>query len=267
MDWAMAMFNMDAIFFISELGKQEALKVGIKAEHLLVGADTVSWRPAFPEEKKQIRDGLGIPQDAFVILTVADNQERKNLWAGFRTIKHLKESIDRPIRYILVTREHSPFGYRLRSLAVTENINQELMIFERGVPQKELWGLYAISDVYLQPSKAEGLGLPVMDAMCCKIPVVATRTGAMIELLEKGRGFLVPGYTFDGEQHFTDVWGNSDRVMMDVIHAKTNLQDIASGLYYKESVEDAYEYIKGRTWDIPAKQLSEKIEELCQNQQ
>lgn len=265
MDWAVPLFNMDSVFFISELGKQEAWKVGItKAEHLQIGADVDLWRPAHPEEKKKLREGLGIPDDAFVVLTVADNQERKNLWAGMRAVRYLKDAIQKPVRYVLVTREKNPFGFSLRSLAATENITQELMIFERGMPQRDLWGLYAVADAYLQPSKAEGLGLPVIDAMCCKVPVIATRTGAMTELLSNGRGFLVPGYEFDkDEDHFTDVWGNSHRVMIDIVHAATDLQDVASGMHLEEMLEAAYEYIKHRTWDISAKQLADKIEEIC----
>lgn len=265
LDWAAPLFNMDGVFFISELGKQEALKVGVKADHLQIGVDTVSWRPAFPEEKQKLRDGLGIPQDAFVVLTVADNQERKNLWAGFRAISKLKHQITRPIKYIIVTREKSPFGYSMRSLAVTEDINQEYMCFERGMPQQDLWGLYAVADVYLQPSKAEGLGLPVMDAMCCKIPVVATNTGALTELLENERGWLVSGYKFDeDEKFFVDVWGNSRRVMMNIQNAVCALKIVANHISeHSQRIDDAYEYITKRTWNIPAKQLSDKIEEIC----
>lgn len=264
-DWAAPLYNMQGVFFISELGKQEALKVGVPAEHLYIGVDTVSWRPAHPEEKAKLRDGLGIPQDAFVVLTVADNQERKNLWAGMRAISKLKKVLDRPIRYILVTREQSPFGWRLRSLAVTEGINSEYMPFERGMPQQDLWALYAVSDVYLQPSKAEGLGLPVMDAMCCKVPVVATKTGALVELLEDGRGYLIPGKEMDdangGEDFFTDVWGNSHRVMVDTTKVKDALLEF-TGLHNQDCTQKAYDYIKERTWAIPAKQLSDKIEGL-----
>lgn len=259
MSWAAPLFNMDAVFFISELGKQEAIKSGVhKAEHLIVGVDTESWKPAMPEQKTQLRKGLGIPDDAFVVLTVADNQERKNLWAGMKAVSLLKKEIDRPIRYIMVTREQSPFGWRLRDLAVTLDINQEWLCFERGVPQKDLWGLYAVSDVYLQPSKAEGLGLPVLDAMAAGIPVVATDTGAMHELLEN-RGLLIPS-----EYTFTDVWGNSKRDMIHVEYAKDALKSI----YLAGSVPQSIplEYVKSRTWDIPVQQMHNKMEELLREQ-
>lgn len=255
MSWAAPLYNMQGVFFISELGKQEALKVGVEAEHLQIGVDTVSWRPAFPEEKKKLREGLGIPQDAFVVLTVADNQERKNLWAGMSAISLLKKETERPIRYVLVTREQSPFGWRLRDLAIQLGINKEYLPFERGMSQQDLWALYAISDAYLQPSKAEGLGLPVLDAMACKIPVVATDTGALHELLD-GRGFLIPS-----EYSFTDVWGNSKRDMISIDHTKDVLKLLSLGSTSAPQ-EIPYEYVKSRTWDIPAIQLDKKITEL-----
>ena len=256
LSWAIPMFNMDAVFFISELGKQEALKVGLKAEHLQVGIDTVLWHPATPEEKTKLRDGLGIPQDAFVILTVADNQERKNLWAGLESVSRLKKEIDKPIRYILVTREHNPYGYKLKDLVKDLDIKEEYICFERGLPQKDLWGLYAVSDVYLQPSKAEGLGLPVMDAMACNIPVIATDTGALHELLEDGRGFLV-----SHDYEVIDVWGNEFRRFISVEKTKEVLKLLALHLE-PASGKVALEYIRSRTWDIPAHQLDDKIKVL-----
>lgn len=281
MSWAAPLFNMDAVFFISELGKQEALKVGVKAEHLMVGVDTESMPIATSDKKKKLRDGLGIPQDAFVVLTVADNQERKNLWAGMASACLLTHDMsykdlmdvmlgkkkitdfkrnDKVIRYILVTREGSPYGWRLRDLAVKLDINQEYVCFERGLPRNDLWGLYAVSDVYLQPSKAEGLGLPVLDAMCMKIPVVATDTGAMTELLEDKRGFLIPD-----EYVFVDVWGNSIRMMIDIGITAGTLVGI-SVMETVNCVDAAYDFIKQRTWDIPARQIDEKIKELVDEQ-
>jgi glycosyltransferase involved in cell wall biosynthesis len=256
MSWAAPLLPLDAIFFISELGKQEAIKAGIaKAEHLVVGVDTESWRPVDVDEKKRLRQGLGIDENTFVVLTVADNQERKNLWAGMKAVSLLKKEIDRPIKYIMVTREHSPYGWKLRDMAMSIGINQEYMPFERGMPRRDLWALYAVSDVYMQPSKAEGLGMPVLDAMACGVPVVATDTGAMHELLE-GRGFLIPP-----EYSFTDVWGNSLRDMIDIGKAKDALKIISLG---EQPIPQTIplEYVKARTWDVPVQQVHQAIERI-----
>lgn len=261
MSWAAPMFPMDSVFFISELGKLEALKSGLsKAEHLKIGVDSSTWRPATASEKSGLRKGLGIGEDEFVILTVADNQERKNLWAGMSAVSKLAHKRkDKKFRYILVTRENSEVGWRLRDLALTLDINQELNIFNRGIPLKDLWGLYAVSDVYIQTSKAEGFGMPVLEAMASGLPVIATDTGALHELLDDKRGFLVkPEYTF------TDVWGNSKRDMISIDILADYMEDI---LTWQEEANpfvpiSALNYARKRTWDIPAKQLDSKIREL-----
>lgn len=257
MSWAIPLFNMDKVFFISELGKREAEKVGLNnVEHLQVGVDTVSWHPATPEEKSKLRDGLGIPQDAFVILTIADNQERKNLWAGLRAISLLKKDSSRPIKYVLVTRIENPYGYKLKDLVHAEGIKDECVLFERGMSNKDLWGLYAVSDVYLQPSKAEGLGLPVLDAMACGVPVVATDTGALHELLKDNRGILSPA-----AYSFIDVWGNSKRDMLDPEKTSHHLANISNQSMLPDT-DKALEYVRSRTWDIPATQFDMTIKEI-----
>lgn len=257
MSWAIPLFQMDKVFFISEMGKLEAEKAGLKnAEHLQIGVDTVLFHPATPDEKIKLREGLGIPQDAFVVLTVADNQERKNLWAALDAISKMKRTFPKPIRYVLVTREQNPYGFRLKDLIKELDIQQEYIGFERGLPAKDLWGLYAASDVYLQPSKAEGLGLPVMDAMACGIPVVATNTGAMTELLDNNQGVLVPT-----EYEFRDVWGNSKRSMIDREKAADYLHNVYNKSMYPDT-DKSLEYVRSRTWDIPAKQLDNTIKEI-----
>ena len=263
MSWAAILLNIDAVFFISELGKQEAIKAGLsKAEHLVVGVDSKFWHPATQEEKSALRKGLGIGEDEFVVLTVADNQERKNLWAGMESVKLLKEQTDRKIRYVMVTRLDSQVGWKLNDLALEMGLTKNMMFFNRGIPAQDLWGLFAVSDVYLQPSKAEGLGMPVLEAMACGIPCVATDTGALHELLLPDRGFLI-----SAEYTFRDVWGNSERDMIDVkdtseclnaITLPKNTEVVNSGQLH------ALEYVRSRTWDIPVQQLHNKIIEIIQ---
>jgi glycosyltransferase involved in cell wall biosynthesis len=51
--------------------------------------------------------------------------------------------------------------------------------------------IYASCDVWIVGSRQEGFGLPTLEAMACRTPVVATRTGAAPDWIEDGRnGFL-----------------------------------------------------------------------------
>jgi glycosyltransferase involved in cell wall biosynthesis len=233
--WAAQLMMMNYTFFISEIGADAAQKAGVdKSGYLPIGINTTLFHPATNEEKQNIRKGLGFGKDDYIILTVADNQERKNLWASMKVVSLLlhpsltSEEFDKicigdstkkvadyekvgSFKHVLVTREKSVVGYNLVDLASTMDINKEFTIIERGIPQDELRNLYVMSDVFLLLSKAEGLGIPILEAMACEIPVVATDTGAIWELLSDGRGYLVPE-----KYGFIDVWGNSWRSMADI---------------------------------------------------
>ena len=51
---------------------------------------------------------------------------------------------------------------------------------------------YASCDAWLFPSRNEGFGLPMLEAMACRTPVIATPAGAAPELLAAGGGMLLP---------------------------------------------------------------------------
>lgn len=57
--------------------------------------------------------------------------------------------------------------------------------------QAEIPRLYATADVYAHGSRVEGFGLPILEAMACRTPVVATPAGAAPELLRDGRGRMI----------------------------------------------------------------------------
>lgn len=254
MSWSAPLLDMDFVFFISELGKQEAMKAGLtKVDHLQIGIDTDFWRVPSPEERTGIRRGMGIAEDEFVILTVADNQERKNLWAAMSITAKLKE-MGRKIKHILVTRVESQFGWKLRDLAVSLGVNQEVVLMNRGMPLENLWSLYALSDCFLLTSKAEGLGMPVLEAMACGLPVVGTDTGAITELLESERGYLI-----SAEYEFCDVWGNSQRKMIDISKAAETIAELTIPRFY---MARARRYVESRTWDIAANQIDQKVREI-----
>lgn len=258
MSVAAQLMMMNWVFFISELGKTAAQKAGMRnVGHLEVGVDTDFWRKPTPEEKVQFRKGMGVEDDEFVVLTVAENQERKNLWGSMSAILELKR-LGVKVRHVLVTRPDSQFGWDVKDLAMSLGILKETMIINRGIPLQNLWMLYAMSDAFLLGSKAEGLGMPILEAMSVGIPVVATDTGAIHELLEDGRGLLAPS-----EYSFIDVWLNSKRDMIDPIEAANLLSDIyAKRIDVDAMVNKAYEFVRARHWDVPAQQLSDKIEEL-----
>jgi glycosyltransferase involved in cell wall biosynthesis len=262
LSWALILQRMKKLFLISQLGTDECIKKGLEAEHLFVGVDTEAWRMAVDGEKDKIRESLGIGKDEFVILTVADNQERKNLSKAFEIVSKFKKMVKSQIRYILVTRENSNVGWKLRDLSVDFEINSNLMILERGMSFQQLWGMYIMSDVFLLTSKAEGLCMPVLEAMSCCIPIISTNAGALPELLSDDRGFCV-----DYDYVYIDPWGNSNRYMIDADKAVIAMNYVYNNRDYvdKVQVNNARKYVEFRTWKYPVEQVEKSIMEIIKN--
>lgn len=58
-------------------------------------------------------------------------------------------------------------------------------------PQDAIPGIYASCDAWLFGSRSEGFGLPLLEAMACRTPVIATPAGAAPEIVAGGGGMLV----------------------------------------------------------------------------
>ena len=93
-------------------------------------------------------------------------------------------------------------------LARMELTNLRIMAFGSRIPSKRallpqnveyslrpeqhlLKEIYSSCDTWLFPSRSEGFGLPILEAMACRTPVIATPAGAAPELLSNGGGVLV----------------------------------------------------------------------------
>jgi len=63
--------------------------------------------------------------------------------------------------------------------------------YSQNPPQDSIRHIYAKCDAWLFGSRYEGFGLPILEAMACRTPVIATPAGAAPELLAGGGGVLV----------------------------------------------------------------------------
>ena len=60
--------------------------------------------------------------------------------------------------------------------------------------QEKIVEIYSSCDFWLFGSRVEGFGLPILEAMACRTPVIATNAGAAPEILEQGGGRLVSDF-------------------------------------------------------------------------
>src|SRR5439155_23983655 len=67
--------------------------------------------------------------------------------------------------------------------------------FTGFVPDADLTRFYRIATCLVLPSRDEGFGLPVIEAMACGTPVVASRAGALPELVGDAGLLVAPDGT------------------------------------------------------------------------
>lgn len=88
-----------------------------------------------------------------------------------------------------------PYLQSLKRLSVKLNISNNV-IFTGQVPQQKLPKYYNLADVFVFPTlRVEAIGLVLLEAMACGKPVVASKIGGVLSVIEHGKdGILVePG--------------------------------------------------------------------------
>lgn len=254
--WAIDLLRMDKRLIMTEFGKEELARAGVTSTVIPIGVDTESWRPPTPDERTTLRKALGVKDDTFVVLTVADNQERKNLSRSMEIFADFSKDYPNS-QYWLVTRVGSPVGWKLNDLAIQLGIMDKFNAWDRGMAFKQLWGLFAASDCFLLTSKAEGLAMPVLEAMAMRLPVVGTDCTAIREHLFN-RGYLI-----NTDYVIIDPFGNGNRYFADRTYGAHLLKDIPDPFYREEKelfINEAYSYVQARTWDKAGAVLVEAIE-------
>jgi glycosyltransferase involved in cell wall biosynthesis len=126
---------------------------------------------------------------------VARNQPRKGLPILIEAFARFAER-HRAVMLHLHTNPWDPEGWMLKELLRRHGIENRtsftgaMLNFER-VADSQMRDIYRSFDLFVLPTMSEGFGLPILEAMACGIPVVATEGSAVSELLE-GRGELIP---------------------------------------------------------------------------
>lgn len=147
-----------------------------------------------PEEKAVARSSYGLDPNAFVIAFLAHFRPEK----GYRLLPRvLRALVDRvPQAHLLVAGDMELYeGYKRTAMEFRTQV-EELGIAGRAHclgPTRDVRAVLAASDVLLSLSDIEGMSNSIMEAMAHGVPVVATRVGGTVELIEDGHeGWLIP---------------------------------------------------------------------------
>jgi glycosyltransferase involved in cell wall biosynthesis len=123
-------------------------------------------------------------------LHVGDLHVRRNLATALDAVLSIRRQAASPDRLALVCAGiDRGVGAELRVRAETAK-DPDALVLTGPVSEAELLNLYRGAAVFLYPSRYEGFGLPVLEAMRCGVPVVAAGCASLPELVA-GAGVLL----------------------------------------------------------------------------
>jgi len=114
------------------------------------------------------------------ILYVGTIEPRKNLTALIRAYARLKTSAAIKHELVIVGKKSWYYGKLFREIS-RESI-QDDVIFTGYLPRLYLPHFYNAADLFILPSLYEGFGLPILEAMACGTPVIASNVSALPEV-------------------------------------------------------------------------------------
>lgn len=160
---------------VSESAREDICRYAKVAESKVVCIGN-SIRPHFKvlgdkTFSERVRAEHGLPER--FLLFVGSIEPRKNLTA---LVKAFKVIVDKNLLpgYCLVLAGRKAWGFKSLVDHVRKAGLEERVLFTGYLPEEELVALYNMARVCVSPSVYEGFGLPVVEAMACNCPVVAS---------------------------------------------------------------------------------------------
>ena len=168
--------QFDMVLAPSRLMVQQLGSMGIKdAIHQPLGIDVNTFSPR--RRVTTLRQHLRLPPDARLLVYAGRFTHEKKLGLLIDAVRRL----GRPYHLVLVGGG---------CVALPQYPQTSFMPFKRD--QRTLARLLASCDVLVHPGDCETFGLIALEAMSCGLPVVATSSGGIAELVDDSTGILVP---------------------------------------------------------------------------
>lgn len=234
--------HADAVIAISEQTKQDLISYYNIPEHKIHVCNQ-SCNLAFQEvvntaERERVRTKYNLPQR--YLLSVGSVIERKNLLTVCKALHSLKGKLDIPL---VVIGKGGDYMKKVQQYIREQGMEQQvLFLSERngGVDSQDMPAIYQQAHVMLYPSVFEGFGIPILEALWSKLPVITSNLSCMPETGGDAARYVDPLSAEDMANAIYEVATNAtlreDMVQKGVHHARKFAPDTCAS-----SVMDVYE--------------------------
>lgn len=214
----------DHIIAISHKTKQdlvELLKVdSSKIEVIYQGCDPAIKLHQSDAQRKLVKKKYDLPKR--YVLTVGTIEERKNLLLLVKSLLHTKGSVP-----LVVVGKPTKYLDKVKAFIIEKNLTLRVK-FLHEVSFDELPALYQMATLFVYPSRYEGFGIPVLEAINSGVPVIAAKGSCLEEAGGPDSLYADPDDEQELAKHINRIW-NSPAVRQ---------QMIAKGFDYARNFDD-----------------------------
>lgn len=167
----------DCIIAISQKTKNDLIEL------LHVPANKINviyqgCNPAFalqqsPVQKAAVQQKYQLPE--LFLLTVGTIEERKNLMLLVQALICLQEKIS-----LVVVGKPTAYLNEVKAFIQQHQLSDQV-IFLHQVSFEELPALYQLAQIFIYPSRYEGFGIPILEALNSGVPVIAAKGSCLEE--------------------------------------------------------------------------------------
>ncbi len=185
-EWVKQCNQMNEIWVPSNFNKSTFAAAGVKAPIYIMpfGIDVDHFNPKIYAKRISPK---------FTFLSVFEWSERKGQELLFKAFKEeFKNSKD----VILIIKVFNPdhrnnIELELANLNIKADDDNIIVLLNADIPYYQLGSLYRGVDCFVLPTRGEGWGMPIMEAMTCGIPAIATNWSAQCDFMNEENSYLI----------------------------------------------------------------------------
>jgi glycosyltransferase involved in cell wall biosynthesis len=189
--------NANKVIAISLQTKQDLMDIYKVPENKIAvcyqSCDDGFMRQFSAAEKQRLAEKYKLPQQFF--LYVGSVIERKNLLLICKAMKQLHHKLDMPL---VVIGNGGSYMQQVKDYVQQNDLSQQVIFLSENysVPFEDFPAIYQSALALIYPSIFEGFGIPVLEALFCRVPVITSNISCMPET-GGDAAFYVDPYSVD----------------------------------------------------------------------
>jgi len=195
----------DKIIAISQSTKNDIV------EFLKVDPDKIEvvyqgCHPAFQkdfniEQQKTVKEKFNLPER--YILNVGTIEKRKGLLTAVQAISDFNDV------HLVVVGKETKYTETVKEFITKFNM-QNRVHFLKNVSMPELASIYQLADIFVYPSIFEGFGIPIIEALFSKTPVISSTGSCFSEAGGEYSWYVEPGNSSELKLAILELWNSPE---------------------------------------------------------